>query len=277
MRSNFAAILLASVVATGSHDAQAAKKETVPAYPCMETLKGKLITLTPFAELVSASPVVSPKDEFETTTEYEARKSAAVANGPNGLKFVELQDSPKHPNWLRYDADQARFMVNPRDFGGSFSSSAGYALFGVLDYRQRLVGVTVHSETKATGSYEASNGYGAKTTVLKADITRYVLIEGFQPFGYEEFTLWRGGSIDDVGYLSVPSEMAREIKGRLRVAIMFEPKPPYFVSNTSADSTPTRSNPIDETEITKAIVGDMKCAVLYDAADNSVQWAIPTR
>lgn len=273
MRST--AIFLLIAAAFAATNAEAKKAPTAALYPCMETLKGKSITITPFEAIADAVPVVSPKDQFETTAQYEARKAAASPQLPSGPLFMRVESGGRNNQLLKYDADRSAFIIDQDVLGGS-SFRWGYSVFKVYVPENRYVGALLKSTKNITGSYKASNAFGAKTEVTTVDVTDHVIVEGYGKLDYGVSTLLPGTAASAKGYLAVPQETAKDLSPRLRAAIMFTLKAPYFVTDVLDGSEPTFNDPIKTREITKAIVADMHCSLIYDIADNSVIWAFPT-
>lgn len=252
--------------------------QSIEAQECM-ALKGNVINPLSFEQLQLAMPKIPKKDEFETTAQYNARVAESGAKAPTGPMFINLEAQFKS-SYLQYDADRSVFSISAFDFNGGYfnSSLSGFrGPYKSSSYKERLVGVLVSRNVELEDSYTATNGYGAKVEVQKRIISKYELVEGNKKFKFNQSALWDGKSIGEVGTLAVPPELARDIKQRLKSAVMFIPKEPFIIKNISFGSSPTRKSPYKDTIITSALVGDIKCAVIYDNADNSVQWAYATR
>lgn len=271
-------ICLTILVAISPHDLQAKKAPQVPLYPCMESLKGKAITITPFETIANVVPIVAPKDQFETTAQYEARKAAAVPQFSNEPIFVRVETVGSNNDLLKYDADRGGFIIDQNALGGSHFNVSQYDLFKTLssDYRDRYFGAYLKILRKRTGSYKASNTFGTEVEITTIDETDYVIVGGHGRLDFGKSTLLAGADGSATGFLPAPQNTARELSKRLRAAIMFTPMAPYYATGESNGLKPTVRNPYEEHITTKAIIGDMKCSVIYDGADNTVLWAYPT-
>lgn len=85
-----------------------------------KSYEGKVVTPTGFDAMVRTLPKITEKGEFETTAQYEARISAAKAQGAGGPHVLLVPVERAH---LRYDADNAGMMVEAGAFRtGQFST-----------------------------------------------------------------------------------------------------------------------------------------------------------
>ena len=242
-------------------------------------LKGSVITVSTFDHLAKAVPTIAPKDEFETTAQYEARKAAAASSGPSGPVYIEVPHD--NDGFIKYNADLGAFEINAGHFKGGYYLTELDNYSGPFDkgsnYRSNLVGVGLTNDIEVTETYTATNGFGAEVEVFKRNVTRHELVEGLKEFSTVEASIWEGSSYETVGVLTVPPAEARDVSPRLRTAVLFSPTAPFYVEHVDVGPSPKRDRPYEDVITTKALVGDLQCAVVYDTADMSVQWAKETR
>lgn len=242
---------------------------------------GRNIQVTPFDALVAQAPTVEPKGEFETTAEFEARKAAATRTAPKNPVFVELTPATS-TRGLTYDADRAVFQINDYVFNADSYYTELRTAFGSplrTNGFGSLIGVRLGRASEDIGNYEATNAFGAKTLVQRRNVTYYELVEGVpSKTGGSSFWVRPKGTYGDaiVGELPVPIADAQEMKQHLRPIVMFLPKAPFYVEVKSAGPSPTRDFPYDMAITTKALVGDMQCALLIDNRTMTVLWSRPT-
>lgn len=249
-----------------------------------DSLVRQAITITPFEELASRAPKLEPKGEFETASQYEVRKAAALENKPKTPAFVAIKGGAPERG-LGYDADRGVFAINDHAFNAvSFRSvllEAYNSPFRSTGFGTLMIGVELGRDTQDLGAYEASNAFGAKVLIKQQVQTRYELVEGpMNGYSSTASAFWqrpkRTYGEAPVGELvAIPSE-AQEIKPHILPAVMFSFQPPYFVEANSTGPTPARDFPYDIGITVKALVGDMHCAVLYDDRTMTVLWSRPT-
>lgn len=243
---------------------------------------GSTLHTQSFAQVrATLSEIPNVKGEFETTADFEARQRAFLSGFPEGPIVIE---TPLDLEYVEYNADSGVFSVksfaiqNQRtDFNslfgtsGEFSGSVPYSMLGqimaVLDKRE-----------SRTGSYPASNAFGANVRVEEISRIIDVIYEGIPPRG-------RGGAhIGDtfpqtegniIFRISVPPTEARAARDGFRAAWIIEPKPPFYLEGPGRGFRATFDVPRDVDETLRVIVADMRCGVLLDAS-NTVLASAPT-
>lgn len=254
---SFAAAAAIAVLSAGPAYAQA---------QCHDWI-GKAAKVSSFDEAIKPFTAVSPKDEFETTAAYEARRAKALGNS---VSTIVVRNKAEDPKFFEYNADRGELAIKRYAFHNTTMNlwSAFYNL-GLHD--KMKVGVLgglyfVASESdKVTGTYEASNAYGAKVEVAKIDRTTKAVFD-------------RGGGMDDelfprakrpdynVGVLKLTTEEARRLKPQLKTAYVVKPKPPYILQGTHSFGKVTVQNPRDITVHFTMLVADIQCGLLLDGS-----------
>ena len=101
-----------------------------------------------------------PRDQFETSEEYEARLPKPFDNSE--VFYFEVTEEAS----FAYDIDKQRITL----VGGEFKSP---------DYHEykltNLVPLSIHLKLDDKGTYEASNSYGKTVTVIKSYLNYYFL------------------------------------------------------------------------------------------------------
>ncbi|MBV8520464.1 MAG: hypothetical protein JO197_23935 [Acidobacteria bacterium] len=151
---------------------------------------------------------IPPKDEYETTAQWEARKNKV----PHGV--YAFNAAPIGP--VNYDADTGKFTINLYfDFVHRGRESADGGL------------LVLQRTGKVDGTHQASNAFGATVTVQSSTWHEWGLILPDQDFGIVALKV------------AVPVENARAVKDRLGVLAVAtlgpESVPQRMTAETRAD------------------------------------------
>lgn len=190
------------------------------------------------------------KGEFETTAEFKQRTAGALKDvaklaDPVGLIAIPVAITPSH---FRYDADKERMAVAP-DFGG------------IVDRDSFSGSITLRSSRVETGTYEASNAFGARIQVVKGT-GQNIKITGPKT-SVEAITAKRRIEF------ALPRASAPMAKLYVTLLFMVKLKPPYFTSEQMR-MTPRVDAPFDYVIDQDLIHADVRCVVLYDRQANKV-------
>jgi hypothetical protein len=125
---------------------------------------GSTVVPQSFASATQRYRAIPAKDEFETTSDYEKKVSGLVGTpGP-----LVIGKKPEGPEYLIYDADSQ--ALNVQSFAFHNTTLHMYDALkdsGVkTDYSENLYTV-ISQVDRVTGTYRASNAFGASTTVSK--------------------------------------------------------------------------------------------------------------
>lgn len=211
------------------------------------------------------------KDEFETSAQFEARQYAALGNSVGPLvisKDVNLE-------YVKYNADAQDFIIETYLFDNTNMSYSVLSYPGLI--RTGLLGnvdVVISETETAGGSYEASNAYGAKATVVKVDrVTKGIWERQISSISGDLFNTGRSDSI--LFKMTLSPEKARFIKPQLRIAFLVMPKAPYLVKGRGIVGKTTITRPIEVNDDLTVLVGDIQCAFLTDGS-SKVLGSFPT-
>jgi hypothetical protein len=239
--------------------------------------QGRVASVVTFDSAVEKFRSIGPKGEFETTAEYEARRSRVI--GASGTPVVILNRS-EDPKFFEYDADTAtlrvvRYAFSNRgmDYWSAFYTANQKDKFDVST-GFNLAFVASMSEVPV-GTYQASNAYGAKAEITRLERTVKAVFE-------------RGAKLDEalfpnterppfvVGTIKMKPDEARRIKPGLKTGFLVKPKAPFLISGRHRVGTTTIQNPYEVTESFQILIADIQCGFLLDS-DNKVLGAYPTR
>lgn len=232
------------------------------------TFVGRTVSPITIQQAAARLSSLTPKDEFETTAQYEARIATALetAGGP----FVVgrgLEDA----KYLEYDADRGVLVVksyalhnttfNPKSlwqYGGPLHDKVPYSTIS------SAVAVSFDDTEKTVGSYRGTNAFGVSTTVSKID--RHVWGVFDRDLPPAEFRLFKNGNKDNVlGEIVATPDEARALKQTARVAFTMTPKSPFYAADRASPSDATVSDPYEVTTTTHAVFADVQCGLLTDA------------
>lgn len=211
------------------------------------------------------------RDEFETSAQFQARQQAAIGGTIGPLIISKAVD----PQYIKYDADTQQFTVQTYLFD---NANMDYNVLG----NPKLIAPgtignvdAVISETETPAdSYEATNSYGAKATIMKLNrVTKGVWERPWGSMLNDLFATGTKGST--LVALTLAPDRARLIKPQLRIAFLVVPQAPYVVRGVGTVGRTTVTRPIEITNDLTVLVADIQCAFLTDAT-NKVLGSFPT-
>lgn len=220
---------------------------------------------------------ISPKGEFETTAQYESRKAAAGG----GAATLIISKEPEDRKYFEYDADNQRLAIKSYAFD-NVGFDAWSALYSAGYYNKIKAGtsgnldIVVSRTERPVGTYEASNSYGANTTVQKIERTTQAIFQGESPSVMASLFPQAERSPYEVGSLSLSPAEAQQLKPQLQIAFVVVPMEPYVIRGTHSVGETTIRNPNDVTENFTMLIADFKCGLILDG-DNKVLGSYPTR
>ncbi len=221
----------------------------------------------PFAKL-------TPKGEFETTAQYEARKAAAT--GGSAATVIVTEKSQQE---FKYNADDQSIYVNAYAFHNIRFDTARAA----MNAQPQFTGggniyAVVSQQEHITGSYVGQNGFGATTIVHKHIKHSNVIFErpaaSSGPKGIEGESIFGGGGGAYLGKISMPPQQAKTALSALKLAIVLKPKDPYLANGSWRGDEPTFDSPDRYTYSFTILFADFQCGLVTDGA-NKVLAAYP--
>lgn len=225
-------------------------------------------------------PAPEEKGEFETTEEFEARVSAASFKLDLGILIVETNYDRSE---VMYDADNSRFEITKYAWGNTAANFSeifrrgnrfGLPPVSITDELDGLVhGEGLSATFNNIRTYPASNAMGAVIQVTEREVFHYSIYDRRSPIREEtwDFDFSETGSYIDGNhraegvFLSIPRDRAKDLKSALRFGIVFSPKAPYLVVETSHEQA-TFQTRTESHEYFNVIIGDMKCLVITDVS-----------
>jgi hypothetical protein len=137
-----------------------------PANTCLSYQDQIVQPITIDAALARFKNATLTKDEFETSAQFEARQRAALGDHISPQIISKEVD----PQYIQYNADTQDFVVQTYLFD---NANISYSVLGypgpIKTGLMSNVDVVISETETPAGSYEASNAYGAKATVVKVD------------------------------------------------------------------------------------------------------------
>lgn len=205
--------------------------ESVEVYP--QTLD--LTELTDVRELYKAlQALAAPKDEFETTAQYEDRMTRLYQEtriGGRALIDTFMVMAPINRYFFHYDADRQIVRVEHMlgisnvPFGMQYPTGKVPAHSAYEDRFNRDIRVLdLEREVEKGESYEASNAYGRKVTVEVSSTTEYNLV-----------MMNVNGNVNCDGQhvqFQVLPAVARDLQDNLAAVVKFDLRRPYAVESS---------------------------------------------
>lgn len=224
------------------------------------------------------------KGEFETTADFNARKSSALSTKLSGNAGIEdtlafvvpVGSGATHlGNGMKFifnaDTSEVRLYALPKP--------ASLNGIGGPDYKAhstRIVGLDLFeldSNLDSKGTYQGSNAYGATVTVKEFARKIVGLASPLIPF----LTFRRS-----YNYLVVPpaarfnldaARAERELSN-LKALILFKLEAPYLVYDFNYVK-PTRDNPIDSSTSSKYLTGSVSAILFYSGLTGEILATAP--
>lgn len=243
--------------------------------PCRQYQDQIVSPITMDAAIARFAAVPLDKGEFESSAAFAARQRAALG-GELGPMIIGMEPERRH---IKYDADAQRLTIERYLFDNS--NLAHDIVFGPgtpLHRRIRYsstgnVGVVISQAETVSGSYEASNAYGAGARVTRLHrVTKAI----FDREGDSFSSLFPRGTPQVLVDVRMSPEAAARVKPQLQVAFAVEPKSPYLARGVGSVGRPTISRPIEITNEVTVILADIQCALLMDGS-NQVLGSFPTQ
>ncbi|PHR93642.1 MAG: hypothetical protein COA69_03095 [Robiginitomaculum sp.] len=250
---------------------------------------GSLVTLgdveLAYSRLEQSTPI---KGEYETTVEFEARKTTSGGKANETLLLRSVWD----PKRVKYDADNQRFVASSFAWSNlgigwrnALKNGEPYGISGVQSLKQH--GIVLKKDIVEGDSYEASNAYGATTRVVAITDTTYAVYDRKKKDMFDEnwstdFVVSKAkgkdGNVDISGPavgIPVPIDEAKQINGKLQVGIYFKLKGPKILKGSGSFSA-TMAAPYDKDFQYRIFVGDILCAVITDPDGKVLKTVLPS-
>jgi hypothetical protein len=183
------------------------------------------------------------KEEFETSAQFEDRRSALATRAVPGRLSIE---------------DTIAISVKPteNDFNLSLEYDADSSLLK-LEFREspslKNCSVPLRETSRRTGAYIGQNAFGATTKVTEHEVMKYCV----------------SGISDSRIEFSIANEKARRIKSNLRILLIGRLTPPY-ISESSNYASATISNPADVVFRAKNLHMKIEQIFVYDWASGEI-------
>ena len=202
------------------------------------------------------------KGEFETTKDFERRKSEALARAD--LPYAFLVRGTYDSNQVQYDADHGRFIVKEIAWN---SEAVDWSAALMRPPTNRRVGLSSRENSTRIGAARP-RGQLFPAGVTKIERETYGVydpddstIERLRPTW--RFDSFEQETMEPVVYVSVPIEEAQRIKESLQVGVEFLPREPYTAEGNHRHKANFRG-PTDIRENVHVIFGDIICTILAD-------------
>jgi len=221
---------------------------------------GTVVTPTTFDALVQGLPKIAAKGEYETTAQYEARKSASPSGAPTGLSVLVL---PTDRDYAQYNADDQALIVQAGAFqSDSYSPDGRAEVVAMLAARNAPngIGVFVAENRRVLRTYTAQNRFGA--TYRVSAINRHTKALHLTAKKLFSFADW---DTSPVMGMDLPLAKAPQVRQTFKVALVLKPVAPYNVRYELDPSQPTASDPAEYTDRATVLVAEPKCGLVLDS------------
>lgn len=240
---------------------------------------GQVVAPKDIDDIVAPFRAVGEKSEFESTEQFDARKGIVVAKlGP----ALIVKKAPEDRKYLVYNADTQQLNVIsyafrnlPFDASVLFGPGAPYR--GMMESGYLNIEVVIEQDETVTGTYAASNSYGAKTEVSKVLRRTRGIFESKTEYGRDSLFPAAQNDRNIAGSIPMSPQDAMRLKPALQLGFVAAPKAPYYLSAIeNYPSSPTIRNPREVTSEVSALIADIQCGLVLDPG-NMVLAAFDTR
>lgn len=216
---------------------------------------------------------LTPKDEFESTSAYRARRATEMRNFATGPIFILKR--PEDQKFIHYDADSRVFKISGYAF---HNTNMNYAsAFRAAQFSNLYTGISINDNAavittadRLTGSYQASNALGARITVNNLDrITTAIFDHANGIVGPSLFPAGKGSDAW-LGTIKAEPTEAKHLKTEIMLAFLVTPKEPFAVFGEHKPYNATISNPNDITEHFSILIATIHCGLVLDANNNII-------
>ncbi|WP_374414900.1 hypothetical protein [Novosphingobium colocasiae] len=219
---------------------------------------GTVVTPTTFDALAQTLPKIAAKGEYETTSQYEARKAAALSRAPTGLSVLVL---PTDRDYARYEADDETLFVQAGAFQAGAYSPNVKAQFPAWSAVARGVpegtGLFVSDSQRLVRTYTAQNAFGASFRVSVIDRnTKALHLTTEQLFPFAKF------KSSPIMGMRLPLAKAPQVRQTFKVALVLQPVAPFVVTGMSDEFRPTVREPQEYTDRVTLLVAQPKCGLV---------------
>lgn len=234
---------------------------------------GQVVTPLSFDSVATRFGSISPKSEYETTAQYEARRASAV--GSSTGPFI-IEKTPEGSDQFPYDADIQQLRIMPFAFDNTFLPAWEIFYSARLDRALGVstsgnIDVVVSQRNQITGSYKATNGFGATVTVASTTRTTKAIFDRGPLGGNSDDNLFPGSitrdyKVNPIGTLRLTPSEASVLKPSLRIALVVVPRAPYLVKGSTRLGNVTVRNPNDVTVDFTVLTADIQCGLVMDGS-----------
>jgi TonB family protein len=228
------------------------------------TYVGQTVAPRNFSTVLTPYTRLTPRSEYETRPQYEARRNAILGTAARGPLIIEKLGFERAT--VHYDADGQRLTVDPNAFfTPSFSWDRAIQASGVHinsdPYAFARTAVVMAQRDRVTGSYRGSNAFGVRATITsyrQATLAIYgealPRIPNYRPMDIEHIA---------------PAEAMR-LKPLIRLAVVAEPHEPYVAAGTFYGGTPTIDDPEQWTYDFLFMFADIQCGLVLDPGNRVI-------
>lgn len=238
---------------------------------------GTTVSPISFNEAYNKVSVFSPKGEFETIAEYEARtKDIKIPSQLIIAKKADIKSSIGR-DLIFYNAENnilkiSEFAFHNINIGQHLISKHDTPEID-FDYSSSFYHSVPFSETKiSTEYYSASNSYGTKTEVQRNIVNAELLIDprkaGVSVSMFKSlypYSLTSEENNNVIGEVKLVPEEAKSIKDVASLAFVVEPSKPYKTRKTYIFPEAKTSRPYENKYTTDILIAKIQCGLWLDA------------
>ena len=226
-----------------------------------KSYEGQQVMVTTFDGLVRGLPKYTPKGEFETTAQFDARVDAAKKTPPTGPSVLVL---PTNQKYIEYDAYLSLMRVQAGAFDEGrfhedFMADATSSYF-TREFKRGRTAVPHSDSKRLLSTYRAQTRLGVPFTISKYDLK----VNGIYVTADKLFSYAKDKDSFVMGF-EVQVAQAARVKPTLKVALVVEPDLPFLMTDTSDDERrPALDWPNEYTYRSSIAFVKPRCALVLD-------------
>lgn len=217
-----------------------------------------------FGQAVSPIAKISPKNEFETTEQFNARVAAVTSQGAESLVIGK---AIKDYSYLAYDADRQKLIVSAYAFDNQ--NFDPWRIFQAAKVKEPVastmsnIDVFIGETDKTVGSYIGTNAFGVSMRVRKVQRSTNAIFQRSST-GISAPIFVDQDSKGVIGEIAMSPDVARTLKPKLKIAFVVKPKAPFLVRANYSGGEPTIDDPEDVEVSATVLIADIQCGLVLD-------------
>jgi hypothetical protein len=241
---------------------------------------GQSVSPVSFNNAIAPFAKLTPKTEFENTSDYQARVAKTV--GVSAGSPIVIAKAIENRAFVEYNADRQSLGIYLGAFGDGLDAWSSFISTPYWNELKPNVGsnvaVVVSDPDVLIGSAPGSNAFGVRVTIKNYRRITHGIFD--HAGGEGENTLFppRATTTDNiniVGEIAMSPAQAKVVEPAISLALVVVPKTPYLITGSRYAASPTLDSPKRVKEEYSILIADIQCALALDG-NHKILAAFPT-